>query len=228
MRTISNLFQNFSLASLADGLILALVAVFSICVHESCHGLMALALGDDTAKRMGRISLNPLHHVDWYGLVMMVIFKFGWAKGVPVNSSRFKNPKLGMALTALAGPVSNIILSFFGVVGYFATAYRGWESADGILYYVNLLFFYLAILNTGLAVFNLIPVPPLDGSKILAIMLPERAYRWLMRYERYGMLVLMGLLLTGVLDGPLVTLRQGLLGVISILARPIAHLLAGI
>ena len=142
MRTISNLFQNFSLASLADGLILALVAVFSICVHESCHGLMALSLGDDTAKRMGRISLNPLHHVDWYGLVMMVIFKFGWAKGVPVNSSRFKNPKLGMALTALAGPVSNIILSFFGVVGYFATAYRGWESADGILYYVNLLFFY--------------------------------------------------------------------------------------
>lgn len=228
MRAFTDLFQNYNLATALDSLILALVAIFSICVHESCHGLMALALGDDTAKRMGRISLNPLHHVDWFGLILMIVYKFGWAKGVPIDSRRFRNPKLGMALTALAGPASNIVLALFGAVGCYAAAYRGWANASGLPGVIYTLFFYLAILNTGLAVFNLIPVPPLDGSKILAIVLPDRAYGWLMRYERYGMLLLMVLLFTGVLDVPLTFLRQGLLSLLNVLAQPLGRLLAGL
>ena len=152
-----------------------------LTVHETCHGLAAYALGDPTAKRMRRLSFNPLHHIDWFGLAAMVICGFGWAKPVPVDMRYFKNPKAGMAVTALAGPVSNFLLAL--ALLFFASLLRdGWMIA----FLIN-----TAILSIGLGLFNLVPIPPLDGSKVLFALLPRKAYYILMRYERYGMAVLL-------------------------------------
>ena len=200
---------------LLDLLVTAAAAILCITFHETCHGLAALALGDPTAKRMGRLSLNPLKHIDLMGLAMMVVARFGWAKPVPINPGYFKRPKLGMALTALAGPVSNIFLSALAAWGYAAAMfYAVWLENPG-LEWVGEFFYLVFFLSAGLAVFNILPVPPLDGSKVLFALLPEPLYWKLMRYERYGMLILMALLLTGALDIPLHFLRSGLLGFLA-------------
>lgn len=170
-----------------------------LTVHETCHGLAAWALGDPTARRMHRISLNPLRHIDWFGLLMMVVAGFGWAKPVPVNPNYFKRPKQGMALTALAGPVSNLLLALllllWARIWYDHAAYS--VLNQGIFD----LLLTTAMLSVGLGLFNLIPLPPLDGSKVLFAFLPDRSYRMLMRYERYGMLLLWALVALG--DGVL-------------------------
>ncbi len=141
----------------------------------------------------------------------MLVFRFGWAKPVKVNPQYYKNPKQGMALTALAGPVMNLILAFL-FLGIFVGLFHVTEgSTEGILGYLMLLAQYTAIMNIGLGVFNLIPIPPLDGSKVLGIFLPQRTYFQLMRYERYGGLLMIVLLYTGVLSRPLGILRDGLL-----------------
>ena len=159
-----------------------------LTVHETCHGLAALALGDPTAKRMRRLSLNPLHHIDWLGLASMFLCGFGWAKPVPVDMRYFKRPKAGMAVTALAGPVSNFLLAM--LLLFFASLTARLAAGEG----AALLYGFLvntALLSVGLGLFNLVPIPPLDGSKVLFALLPERAYYTLMRYERYGMAVLL-------------------------------------
>lgn len=200
---------------LLDMLIVAAAAVLCITIHETCHGLAALALGDPTAKRMGRLSLNPLKHVDIFGLVMMVVARFGWAKPVPINPRYFKNPKAGMAVTALAGPVSNILLSALAAFGYTVSAFYALMLDQMALQYVADFFYYVFYLSAGLAVFNILPIPPLDGSKVLFSILPEECYWKLMRYERYGMFLLMGLLLTGTLDIPMNFLRGELIGFLA-------------
>lgn len=237
MSTLSNWFQGINLDRIIEWLMFAVAALIAISVHESCHALSAYWLGDDTAKRMGRISLNPLHHLDPIGFLMMVLVHFGWAKPVQVNPYRMtkvKNVKTGMALTALAGPVSNLILALlFGLA--FALCggrivvgkYYILQEERSVMYYVGLFFLRCLSLNAGLAVFNLIPVSPLDGSKILAIVLPDRSYAQLMRYERYGMLVLIALLYLGVLDTPLRILVNGLLSGISAITEPLARLITG-
>ena len=154
-----------------------------LTVHETCHGLAACALGDPTARRMRRLSFNPLHHIDWLGLASMVICGFGWAKPVPVDMRYFKKPKTGMALTALAGPVSNFLLAFLLM---FAASVVSRFTAGPVVFLMT-----TAMLSIGLGLFNLVPIPPLDGSKVLFALLPERAYYTLMRYERYGMAVLL-------------------------------------
>lgn len=188
-------------------------AVLCITFHETCHGLMAYALGDDTARRAGRLSLNPLKHIDIAGLIMLAVAKFGWAKPVPIDPRRFRHPKSGMALCALAGPLGNVALCAVGMI-----LYGLWEStgqSSGLSGYVGLFLWYTIMLSAGLAVFNLFPIPPLDGAKVLFALLPQRLYWKLMRYERYGMAVLVVLLLTGVLDTPLGMMRQGLLTALS-------------
>lgn len=198
--------------SLIDLAVMAAAAVLCITFHETCHGLAAYALGDPTAKRAGRLSLNPLKHVDLVGLVMLVVARFGWAKPVPINPGYFKQPKPGMAVTALAGPVSNVLLSAIAAAGYtLSMFYAAWHEITA-LEVLGEFFYYVFYLSAGLAVFNLLPVPPLDGSKVLFAILPEDLYWKLMRYERYGMLLLMALLLTGALDMPLNFLRDGLIG----------------
>ena len=205
--------QQLDTAWLIETAITVAAALLCITFHETCHGLMALWLGDKTAKNQKRLSLNPLRHVDIPGLVMMAVFKFGWAKPVPVNMRNFKKPKWGMALTALAGPVSNVLLAFFALL--FAFGITSFTEENSIWEYLLLFFFYTAVLSTGLAVFNLIPIPPLDGSKVLFALLPNRAYEKLMRCEKYGMAILIIVLFSGVLDTPLAFLRDGLLNALS-------------
>lgn len=200
---------------LTELLVTAAAAVLCICFHETCHGLAALMLGDPTAKRMGRLSLNPLKHIDPVGLVMLVVAKFGWAKPVPIDTRYFRNPRAGMAITALAGPLSNIFLSAAAAAGYTVSMFYAIEYELVFLETFAEFFYIVFYLSAGLAVFNLLPVPPLDGSKVLFALLPEKAWLKLMQYERYGMLAMMVLLLTGVLDTPLNILRDGLTGFLA-------------
>ena len=191
-----------------------LVAASLLCItfHETCHGLAAYRLGDNTAKRMGRLSLNPLKHVDLMGLIMMALFRFGWAKPVPVDMRNFKNPKAGMALTALAGPVSNVVLAYAAVVlCNFVMFLADRLGSTWLLLALAQFFVYVEIISAGLAVFNVFPIPPLDGSKVLFALLSDRAYDRLMRYEKYGMGLLMALLVTGAIDHPLGAMRDWLL-----------------
>ena len=173
----------FSLFSRVLGVLLCLT------VHETCHGLAAYALGDPTAKRMHRLSFNPLHHIDWLGLASMVICGFGWAKPVPVDMRYFKKPKTGMAVTALAGPVSNFLLAL--LLLFLASLMGRFAPVNAVTVWLFSFLTGTAVLSIGLGLFNLVPIPPLDGSKVLFSLLPERAYYTLMRYERYGMVVLL-------------------------------------
>lgn len=199
---LRELFYALDFASMSAAVLRVAAIILCMTVHETCHGLAAYALGDPTAKSMHRLSLNPLRHIDWLGLALMFVAGFGWAKPVPVDLRYFKKPKQGMALTALAGPVSNFVLAFLALLACKAIFYvpysDGWGLAFSFCYYT-------AILSIGLGVFNLIPIPPLDGSKVLAALLPDRQYAWLMRYERFGMLIIMALVcfgaLSNVLDG---------------------------
>lgn len=235
MTGLNNWFQGINLDRIIEWLMFGGAALIAISVHESCHALSAYWLGDDTARRMGRISLNPLRHLDIMGFLMMVVAHFGWAKPVPVDMRRFKNPKRGMALTAAAGPISNVLLALlFGILSWTLwllwlkrSMTAGTEQKD-LLYYAADFCYVSELLNAGLAVFNLIPISPLDGSKILGLVLPEKAYFRLMRYERYGMLVLIALLFLGVLDGPLAFLRGGLLDGVDLIAQPLARLITGV
>ena len=175
-----------------------LVAASLLCItfHETCHGLTAYRLGDPTAKREHRLSLNPLHHIDWFGLAAMLLVGFGWAKPVPVDMRYFKKPKQGMAITALAGPVSNLLLAMLLLLGARITIAHYVDTAfcSGLLNFLAMTVY----MSVGLGLFNLIPISPLDGSKVLFAFLPDRAYMTLMRYEKYGMLVLFVLVWLGV------------------------------
>ena len=197
---LQELFQALDVASLLNALLRVAAVLLCLTVHETCHGLAAYALGDPTAKSMHRLSLNPLHHIDWFGLFMMLAAGFGWAKPVPVDPRYFKKPKEGMALTALAGPVSNFLLALLLIfISKLIYLYAPYTVVMGAVFTFCL--YTAAPLSIGLGLFNLIPIPPLDGSKVVAVLLPNRAYRTLMRYERYGMLLLLALPLLGVSGG---------------------------
>lgn len=187
---LQNLFQALDFSSLQDAALRVAAIFLCLTVHETCHGLAAYVLGDPTAKSMHRLSLNPLRHIDWFGLVMMFAAGFGWAKPVPVNPRYFKRPKQGMAVTALAGPISNFLLALLMIgcsklIYLFAPYTTAWD----MVFYFCL--YEAAPLSIGLGLFNLLPIPPLDGSKVVAVLLPDRAYLQLMRYERYGIWVLL-------------------------------------
>ena len=214
MDGIAGWFAQLQWESALELLITAAAAVLCITVHETCHGLAAWALGDSTAKRMGRLSLNPMKHLDPFGLLMLMVAKVGWAKPVPVDACHFKNPQAGMAVVSIAGPLSNVLLSAVAAALYSVSMFYAIYFELVWLEYVASFFYYVFYISAGLAVFNLLPVPPLDGSKVLFSVLPKKLYWKLMRYERYGMFLLMALLLTGLLDVPLNFLREGLIGLL--------------
>ena len=191
MHYLSNLWAALDFGSLLSMVTRLAAVLLCLTVHGSCHGLAAYALGDPTARREHRLSLNPLRHIDWFGLLMMFVAGFGWAKPVPVNPNYFKKPKQGMALTALAGPVSNFLLALLMLLAarIFCDVAAYSEANQRILDFLLM----VALLSIGLGLFNLLPIPPLDGSKVLFAVLPDGAYNQLMRYERYGMLLLFAL-----------------------------------
>ena len=195
--TFNTIWNSLDWSVPMDLLLGIIPALLCITLHELSHGLAAYCLGDPTAKNHGRLTLNPLRHLDVRGLLMMVVFHFGWAKPVPVNMNRFRNPKRGMAITALAGPFSNLVIAavFLLLYGFFylPLSMNGSYLAGSVLTMLHT----TAYLSISLAVFNLLPIPPLDGSKILFSVLPDSAYRKLMRYERYGMILLILLILAG-------------------------------
>ena len=181
-----------------------------IPLHECAHGLVANRLGDPTAKNQGRLTLNPIKHFDPIGSVLMLLTGFGWAKAVPVNPRYFKKPKTGMAVTALAGPLSNLIFGFILLIvyrlvyGLFAPAAAAASAPVQALFLgVTEILWAMFSINISLAVFNLLPVPPLDGSRMVSILLPDKVYFTVMQYERYIFLVMAVLLYLGVFSTPL-------------------------
>lgn len=182
-------------------LVRVLVVFTALPLHEFAHGWVARKLGDHTAERMGRLDLNPLHHFDPFGTTMLLLTGYGWAKPVPINPVYFKNPKKGMALTALAGPVSNILLAAVLMIVYKLLYF--FVPQNPVTDMLVMMFSIMISTNISLAVFNLLPCPPLDGAKIFGAFLPDRIYWSVMQYERYIMMALFGLVMFGFLDVPL-------------------------
>lgn len=188
-------------------------------IHELAHGLVAYKCGDDTAKMKGRLTINPFAHLDLVGTIMIFLFGIGYANPVPVNPARLKHPRRDMALVALAGPVSNIVMAFFWVFIHYAIDAIG--SVNPGIIAVSYFFSYAAQVNVMLAVFNLLPIPPLDGSKIFSAVLPDKIYFKIMQYDRYIMIALMVLLFTGVLNIPIAWLTSKMFDFISIIPNAI-------
>lgn len=225
----------FSALSSKENMLLFLLSLptflIALSVHEAMHGYVAYWQGDPTAKNFGRLSLNPLKHFDLVGFLAMMLCGFGWAKPVPINTRNFRNPRRGMALTALAGPVSNLILSYLGYILMIAVygischvseipaaLYAAYPKITyGDIFYhcmlnveslrllsiIGLFFWLFSYYNLMLGLFNLLPIPPFDGSRIAGLLLPQKYYFRIMKYERTIMIVVLVLLAIGIIQLPL-------------------------
>lgn len=183
-----------------------IVLFFCIPIHEFAHAWAATKLGDRTPGNQGRLTLNPFAHLDIWGSLMILFVGFGWGKPVQVNPMNFKSYRKGMALTATAGPISNIIMAFIFVVFYKVVV--ALPATSSAIFWLGLIFYYIAVINLGLAVFNLIPVAPLDGQKILSYFTSPKVNRFMEMYENYIYIGLIILIFTGVLDRPLGALQN--------------------
>jgi Zn-dependent protease len=199
--------------------VLAPPILMALTFHEFAHGYVAFRLGDPTAKSLGRLTLNPLKHLDPLGTIAFFIIKFGWAKPVPVNPAYFKNPKKDMLWVALAGPATNFILAIVSAVSvkglwFLASKLPYSTLAEAILVPLNAMLIASVWINLVLCIFNFLPIPPLDGSRILTGLLPIRMATSYMKYERYGFILVLVLAFSGVLSKvimPLISFANGLL-----------------
>lgn len=196
----------FSSGYIIQKLMMVPIVLLALTFHECAHGWVSSKLGDPTPKLSGRLTLNPLSHLDPVGALLMVFTRFGWAKPVPIDPRYYKNPKTGMAVTAAAGPLSNLLLAVISMLLWSVTVIIGFKSGS----YVSMQFAYNSVMdffmlfanvNLCLMVFNLIPIPPLDGSRILGLFLSHEAYFKLQQYERYSFILIIILSLTGVFGG---------------------------
>ena len=188
-------------------------------IHEYAHALIATKLGDNTPKYNGRLTLNPMAHISPLGAIMIFLCGFGYAKPVNVNPRNFKDPKKGMALTAIAGPISNLIMGFVAI--FVSTAFaRIYYNNPTIIFLAIYYFLYFAgVVNVNLAVFNLLPIPPLDGSRILQLLIPAKYYFKFMQYERYIVIIVFVLIFSGVLSGPLSYISGLIIGLFTNIAN---------
>lgn len=213
MGALTGLLHHMDWLSMLLFVMSGVACLICLTIHELSHGLAAYKLGDPTAKLNGRLTLNPLSHVDWIGLFLLLAVGVGWAKPVPVDPRYFRKPKQGMALTALAGPVSNFVLAVLAMlISKAIYLYAPYSAAMDVVF--SFCLYTLVPLSIGLGLFNLIPIPPLDGSKVLAAFLPDRQYITLMRYERYGIVVLLVLSFVGIGSS---LISRGILGIYSAL-----------
>ena len=201
------------------------ITLIALTGHELAHAWVSTKLGDPTPRREGRLTLNPMAHLDLVGTILMILTGFGWAKPVGVNPMYYRDRKKGMALTAIAGPLANLIMAFFGVIIgailIVAGSLMGW--ADGVLSVISFVIDLFVIRNLSFMVFNLIPIPPLDGSKVLGIFLPNRTYYTMLQYERYAILLIMFLSLSGALD---LIIGTGVSAVYTVIARLVYNIVS--
>ena len=215
---------SYYISQLRSILYVAPVMLLAIIVHECAHGWVSDKLGDPTPRMSGRLTLNPLKHLDPMGTLCLLVFHMGWANPVPINPYYYKDRKKGLILVSLAGPIANMLLACISILleGLLLL------YAPNTVFFQTLavLFWYSAVLNVGLGVFNLIPIPPLDGSKILFALLPDRIYYTILRYEKYVMGVVILLVLVGVFDKPLSFLMVHVLqGFCTLTGMPLGGLL---
>lgn len=196
-----------------EGILVTVIAVVSaMSIHEMAHALVSYWLGDPTAKSQGRLSLNPFRHIDWLGVLCLLLFHFGWAKPVPVDASYYKDRKTGIIWTSFAGPVANFLLAFLCVLIYmglirFVPSFAISDSGSFLLVVLAT----SAGMNIGFGLFNLIPVPPLDGSKVLFSFLPDDQYYRFIEGSPFFMLILIVLIYLGILSGPLSMLQSNIM-----------------
>lgn len=220
INTLLSLLRGYhvDLGTVAAQVISILFVILCILpLHELAHAWVANKLGDPTAKLEGRLTFNPLASVDPMGALALLLFGFGWAKPVPVDSRYFRKPKRDMAITALAGPVFNLLAAFVGAV--LVAVMEAFSPYNGFTNFVYNVLWYYVVVNISLAVFNLIPMPPLDGSRIVAAFLSDRAMYTYYRYQNLFVMVMFLLLLSGALSGPLATAQTFFANIIFSLAR---------
>lgn len=216
-----DLFKSgFSKEAIISLLLFIPTILISLTVHEYCHGYAAYKCGDNTAHWNGRLTLNPLKHLDPVGTIMMLLFGFGYAKPVPINPRNFKHYKRDLCIVSLAGPLSNVFLAILGLLlryGVFQVISLQSEEVILSVVFSNLYIMWdtfiisFIVANASLAVFNLLPIPPLDGSRIITSFLPAKLAYYYNKYESYIMLIVLALLYLNILDGVIYWLRGGLL-----------------
>ena len=222
---ISAIQNGLSLSEIIIYALSSFVVIFlTLPIHEWAHGFASTKLGDPTPRYQGRLTLNPMAHIDWLGAAGILLFGIGWAKPVQVNARYYRNLKWGMALVALAGPLSNIIVAFVSMFLYrliqtVFTLTGVFNELYSMYFVISLFFVTIAQINVHLAVFNLIPIPPFDGSRILFTFLPQKYYFKIMQYERYIFLGILVLLYTGIFDAPINFLSNEVLSAVAVLAK---------